>query len=195
MATLHDIDIWGRNDEQGNPVEYFDQAAIKNALTCWLTSKKGEYLNNPIEGGVLDYALFKTMNDENLENLHFKIKNALINRFTPTLEIVKIELVPNYEERYLEININYINPINLQQESVSIYVNTFNPETRFEYQDIEYTGINLRNFIIIKKTDNAQHKLLFDPQLNCWVYGYFKLINLTTEDPYFEEILRICNEV
>ncbi len=195
MPTLHDIDIWGRNDENGNALEYFDQAAIKNALTFWLVSKKGEYINNPVEGGVLDFTLFKNMNEENLETIHFKIKNALINRFTPTLEITKIELAPNYEKRYLKINIDYINPIDLQQESISLYANVFDKETRLEYQEIEYTGNNLLNFVIIKKADNVEKKLVFDVQLNCWVYGDFKFVNFNTEDPYFEEILRICNEV
>ena len=58
MALYTDIDIFGREYTNGTPYEFFDEDAIKNALTLWLSSKKREFLNEPDRGVILDRALF-----------------------------------------------------------------------------------------------------------------------------------------
>ena len=57
--VYHDIDVYGNETQAGQPLEYFDEEAIKNALILYLTSSKGDYIRNPKAGGVLKNLLFK----------------------------------------------------------------------------------------------------------------------------------------
>jgi hypothetical protein len=189
---LQDIDIYGREINTGAPKEHFEQEAVKNALTLWLTSKKGEFLYQPELGGILTPSIFKLMSDNNLDLLAFKIRNAINNSFFPSIQLTSLDLNPNYEQRMLEISIQYINPVSLREEAVLIYLNAPQPEKRWSYEEIAYVGENLRNFVLLKKPENIDKKLLYNSD-GVWVYGKYQLTNLTTEDAYFNEILEICN--
>lgn len=193
MELLHDIDVYGRENPDGSSVEHFENACTKNALICWLTSKRGDFLLNPTEGGVLDSAEFKNLSDQNIDRLIFRIKNAIINNFVPSITLRGLDVVPNYEERYLEINILYSDPVTKKQESVTIYTNTPSEIKKWTYEDVPYEGENLRNFILLKKPENMNTKLLFNVEENCWIWGKFKFINFNISSENFDEILTLCN--
>jgi hypothetical protein len=192
-SIVHDIDIYGLENPDGSPKEHFEQEAVKNALIAWLTSKKGEYLQNPEAGGILDTSVFKMLSNNQLDLLGFKIKNAIINNFVPAITLREINLIPDYERRMLEIKIFYSSPLSNKKEAVVLYLNAPKPELIWSYEEIEYIEENLRNFCLLKQPENKDKKLLYKADDGIWTYGKYKLINLTAEDSYFTEILEICN--
>ena len=43
-TTIIDLDIYGNDRTDGNPIVHYNEDAVKNALILWLTSKKGDFL-------------------------------------------------------------------------------------------------------------------------------------------------------
>ena len=197
MATLtkfyHDIDIFGRESKPGIALEYSNSEAISNALTLFLTSKKGEYLKNPFDGGVLDYSLFKNFNSGTLQKLAFILKTAINNYFSSLINLQEINLTPDYDNHILQYNIVYENLETLTTNNVTIYTNTSYQYQKFEYTNIEYIEQNLLKFIMLQKTGDPSQKLLYNSDDGIWYYGKFKLINLTQEDSFFDQILSVAN--
>jgi hypothetical protein len=193
MPTYVDVDLYGRETSAGVGIEYLDEDAVKNALELWLTSKKGDFLYNHGEGGVLDYTLFKNLSDANLRLLTFQIKNAFHNAFFPALEFNQVVFTPDYEARILEIDISYTNPASSISSTITLFVNTTYSYQRFSYEDIPYIGENLRNFCMVKSVDMTQYKLLYDMEDQIWKWGMYKFTNFNSSDPFFSDILAICN--
>jgi len=197
MATntnfYHDIDIFGRESQPGTAIEYTNADAIANALTFFLTLKKGEILRNPNEGGIIDLALFKTMNDTNVQKLGFQIKNAINNYFAPLIQLQEINLIPDYENHILQYDITYQDLTTFTTNTVTIYTNTSYQYQNFEYSVVEYVEMNLLRFIQLQKTGDPSQKLLFNPDDGYWYFSKFKLINFTTSDIYFDSILAAAN--
>lgn len=193
MALNQDIDIFGKENPDGTAFEYHGQEAVSNALNLWLSSKKGEFIYNPMAGGVLDRTLFRSMTPDSLQTIEFYIRNSITNYFFPSIDIRGIDIIPNYESRYLEITVTYIDPTDNTFQNVTIYTNTDYSIKSFDYQKIEYTGDNLIQFCQIKKTDMLDEILKFDTNTNYWTWGAYQFINLTSSSPEFEDILLICN--
>lgn len=189
----HDIDIFGRESRPGVALEYGNQDAIKNALTLFLTSKKGDYLRNPSAGGIIDFSLFKTINEINLQKLGFVLKNAINNFFTPAVELLEVNLIPDYDHRILQYDIIYKDTETLTINNVSIYTNISYQYQKFEFTSVEYTEDNLLKFIMLQKIDDPTKRLLYNSDDGLWYYGKFKLVNLTQSDPYFDQILAAAN--
>jgi phage baseplate assembly protein W len=190
----HDLDIYGREYSNGNPYEFFDEDAIKNALTFFLTMKRGDILYRPDLGGLMDNALFKNMSNASLEKQIFLVRNALNNYFVPAIQLRGIQFNPLYEQRALEINISYTNPATRVLEQLKIYTknpSNIKPKT---IEDVVYTGENLRMFCLVKKPDMGKNIMYYNNDLDSWVWGSeFKFSNLTTSDTYFSDIQNICN--
>lgn len=197
MATLtefyHDIDIWGRESKPGTALEYKNQDAISNALTLFLTSKKGEYLKNPFEGGILDYSTFKSLSEGSLQKLAFKLKSSINNYFSSLINIQEILLTPDYENHLLQYDITFEDLETLTINSVTLYTNTSYQYQRFEYSEIDYVEQNLLRFIMLQKTGDPSQKLLYNPDDGFWYFGSFKLVNLTQSDLYFDQLLQVAN--
>ena len=189
---LHDISPQGLQNDDGSAVEYLDNDAIGNALYLFLTSKRGDFLYNPGAGGVLDTPLFRTMTDEMLMILRFNIMNAITNSFTPQVRIQTIQIIPDKQNRILEINISY-STANGNIQNTTVFVNADFHTKDFEYTNVEYVGENLYNFCQIKKSDLMGQPLELDPTDDIWKWKNYCLINLTTNDSYFEQILLLCN--
>lgn len=193
MPVYQDIDIYSRDNVNGEPITYLSTDAIKNAISLWLSSKRGDYLMEPSAGGPLDVAQFKTMTPENLQNLQFQLLTALSTEFQPSVNVQSIDFFPDYQNRMLEIRIIYSIPGEGVIDSVSLFTNNNYETVNFEYTSVDYVGDNLYEFFIIKKPDQRQNRLLYDYDLGSWKWGKFKFPNLTPLDTRFEDILIIAN--
>ena len=192
-SNIFDFDAEGRTSEDGCPLIYEEQNAINNALANWLTSKRGEFLKNPGAGGVLDYFLFKSLKKEMLNLLGFTLQNALTLTWSNVISLIELQITPNYTERMIEISIKYsINSTGAIDE-VSVFVDKTIDKINYEYIEVDYIEVNLYTFITIQKPSHPNDKLIFDTDNNVWIWGSYKLVNLTETDSYFDDILAICN--
>ena len=192
MGQTIDIDAYGRKNEDGSAIEYFDGDAISNALHEFIMLKKGEILYDPTVGGLTDSPLFKVMTPEALEMLTFKIRNAITNFFSPVVQIKKINVVSDTQNRILQLEVMFLTE-NQEIKTTTIYVaSDFNYEIK-TYTDIPYTEVNLYNFCVGKKSDMGLNKLTLDLTDSIWKWGEFAFINFKTTDTYFDQILLVCN--
>jgi phage baseplate assembly protein W len=193
MPTFHDLDIYGRDNSNGSPIVYYGADAIKNALTQWINSKRGDYLMNPNAGGALDIFLFKSLSEDRLFTLKAQLLSLLTNQFAPAIEINSIEITPDYTIRAVVIDIYYYIPKEGLSDNIEVFVNSQYSKTNFEYEDISLVGFNLYQFVTIKKIDQSSSRLIYDYDMNSWKWGRYKLINLLPTDEYFTDILIIIN--
>lgn len=188
-----DYDITGNTFTDGNAIIYENDEAVKNAISQWLTSKKGEYLKNPSEGGILDYFLFKNMTNSNLELIGFAIQNLFTINLVSLVKLVNISIQPDYTNRSIDIDVTYrildTNTIVTEQLSMDKVID----KKSNTYIDIDYIEENLFEFVKIQKYSHPSQKLIYDNDVLSWVWGEYKFINLTDEDEYFERILYVCN--
>jgi len=193
MTILMDIDLYGRENTDGTAMEHLGDEAIKMALIVWLTSKKGEFVLNPEEGGILDVSLFKNLSTNKIPELTFKIKNAINNRFYPSIILEFISIEPNYEYRLWVINIAFRTSEAGSLQEVQIYTKDLSKRLNVVYENIEYIEENLRNFCLVQKTNMSGYKLVFNPENGNWEWGKYIFVNFSVSDPYYSEILQICN--
>lgn len=188
-----DYDITGNTFTDGNAIIHENDEAIKNAISQWLTSKKGEYLKNPSEGGILDYFLFKNMTNSNLELIGFAIQNLFTINLVALVKLINISIQPDYTNRSIDIDVTYrildTNTIVTEQLSMDKVID----KKSNTYIDIDYIEENLFEFVKIQKYSHPSQKLIYDNDVLSWVWGEYKFINLTDEDEYFERILYVCN--
>ena len=188
-----DIDLYGRDNNNGTPVTYYAANAIKNALNQWVNSNRGDYLMNPFAGGALDAFAFKTLNPESYMPLKMQLMTALINEFSPTISIEALNIIPDYENRITEIEVIYSIPNEGVTDSLSLFLNTKYSTNSFVYEEVTYIEDNLLEFVTIKKPSMSSSRLIYDYDLNSWKYGKYKLVNLLPTDSHFTDILLVCN--
>jgi hypothetical protein len=193
MAVYQDVDLYGRDNTDGTPITYYSANAIKNALTQWANSKRGDYLMVPGAGGALDNFAFKTLTSENILILKTQLLTALVNQFSPSITVIDISITPDYQNRITEIEVTYSIQEEKVTDSVSLFINTAFSTASFEYETVNYIEQNLLEFVTIKKPDQMANRLIYDHEINSWKWGKFKFISLTPSDPYFTDILIVCN--
>lgn len=189
----HDISIYGYEESPGTALDLRNEDAVKNALVLWITSSKGDFLYSPESGGILKDLLFKPMSEASLDRLHFKIRNAINNRFSPSIKLLKLEIDPDYQNRFLKISILYKGVETKQAEKVVFFANSTFENVINDYSDIDYTEENLYNFCKVRKPSMGKEVLVYNNTEEAWVWGQYKLVNLTPYDSYFASILSICN--
>ena len=190
---IFDFDLLGGTTDDGQPIIYSEKDAITNALELWLSSSKGEYLKNPAEGGIVDTAIFKVMRHSSLEMIAFKIQNSFTLFWGGILELNKINVSPNYQDRYLEITLETTIIESEEDIAVTVFVGDVKQKLNFSYVDVEYVDANLFEFCKIKKLEQPNDRLVLNPDIESWVFGKYKFVNLTDLDPYFEDILLLLN--
>ncbi|HPJ86798.1 MAG TPA: hypothetical protein PLU55_01655 [Candidatus Pacearchaeota archaeon] len=188
-----DYDIEGNTFIDGNAIVYENDEAIKNAISQWLVSKRGDYLKNPSEGGILDYFLFKNMTNSNLELIGFAIQNLFTINLVSLVKLVNISIQPDYTNRSIDIDVVYkingTNTVVTEQLSMDKVID----KKSNTYLDIDYIEENLFEFVKIQKYSHPSQKLIYDNDVLSWVWGKYKFINLVDTDEYFERILYVCN--
>lgn len=191
--TYADADIYGRELSDGNAVQHIDAEAIKNALTLFLTSKKGDFLRNPELGGPLDRVKFKSLDGSVSSLVIFTLKNAITNYFSPAIKLRDIQFTPNYEKRIWEILIYYSSNLSNSVDSVTVYTKDILNIAQQLDQNVTWVGENLRMFCLIQKSSMGFELLKYNSNDSTWRWGKFIFVNFTTEDEYYTEILNICN--
>ena len=192
MPVIQDIDIYGRNNPDGSALEFFEEDAIKNSITLWISSKKGDFILNPSEGGILDNFLFKNLRAESLNLARVQLINSLTQFFGDAINLDGVDIFPDYETRTTQLEIRYTIITNKKQQVLNLYLDNTYENQKFDYEEVTYTEFNLYNFFLVKKPDNSQAKLIYDEE-GFWKWGRFKIVNLTMSDPYFDDILNIAN--
>ena len=189
----HDLNIYGQELPSGEATEVYDDDCIGNSLVMWLTSKRGDFLMQPNVGGLLSDVDFKLMSNLNIDLLIFKIQTELALNFSNLLTPTNIQVLPNYTERYIEIKISYSVNSTQQNKTVSIYIDTVIKPDKFVYEDISYTGQNLESFVLVTKSTMAGKILQWNFEENCFCYGRYKFLLFSDSDPFYSNIISICN--
>jgi hypothetical protein len=193
MEIYHDLDLFGNDTSSGEAIVHFDNEAVDSALTTWITSKLGDILKKPNEAGVLDRAIFKNMTDAKVDQLVFLIRTGIMNNFSPSIELKKLYIERDYVRKILIINLEYSEPITGRTQSLKIYTKDLTAKQSFTFEEIEFSELNLRNWVLIKKPEMKSKLLKFNSEKLHWQWGKYLLINLEASDSYFEEILALIN--
>lgn len=190
-----DLDIYGLENPDGSAKQVFDDDCIGNSIIMWLTSKRGDFIMEPSEGGILDSIPFKLMSDINQEMIIFKLQTEILLNFSNLINLTSINLIPNYTERYLEINIAYQVISTKKDKVATLYIDTAIKPEKFVYEIVEYTGQNLESFVLVTKSTMTGKTLSWNFDEDCWTWGRYKLINFSNTDPYFSRILALANNI
>jgi hypothetical protein len=186
--------MWGEQNVDGTAKTFIDDAALSNAISAYLMSRKGDYIQAPNEGGPLDVFTFKNLDDGYIEKLKFSIQSSLHIHFSALIDLKSVIITPDYTNRLSEIKIIYVSKLSSENNSATIYIKDTSNVSNFTYIDIPYTEDNLLAFVQIKYVDMKKKKLIFSEKELAWVWGEsFKFINLTTSDSKFSDILALCN--
>lgn len=110
---VYDIDALGTITSQGQIKEVFDKEAIENSIIMWLTSYNTDCIRNPGRGGYLVHFLQKPMSETNKDDIRDSIVDGLYQDYELLVDLKSIDVIPNYNEKYWEINIEaFITEIN-----------------------------------------------------------------------------------
>lgn len=109
IPKIYDIIYSGTNANK-ELTEVWNREAFMNSLRIWLASFSGEVIHNPGRGGFLVQFLMKPMTQVNNDIMSEAIRVGLINDFTPRVTVNYVQVVPNYEKRYWEINVSVYSP-------------------------------------------------------------------------------------
>lgn len=194
-AQIHDLDLFGRNNLNGTAKELLDDDAINNTIMMWFTTKRGDFLRKPTEGGTLDFTLFKNITPSLIESISFQIQNAVIINFSQYVDLNYVTVIPDYENNIVEISILYRSKITQQTNSTNIYLDNRITSEKFVYEDVAHTGENLENFVLINLTRLSGKRLVYNMDEMRWVWGRFRFPDNwgPNTDPYFTRILSLIN--
>jgi len=192
MAQYIDIDVYGLT-QQNTIVYYTDAEAVKHALLLWLTYSKKDLLMNPTGAGIIDIQLFKNLSHDTIEIFKLYLFNAIEKYFIPAIEIVQLNVEPDYTNYQIVVDLIYRVPEYNVEDTLTFAINTNYTRPQFNYIYIDYTEDNLYNFVIITKEKYTDHKLLFDYTLNKWRWGKYVFTNFSVEDSRFTDVLIIIN--
>ena len=110
IPIIYDHHYEGGIDKNGIIKQVWDSEALNNSIKMWLASFSGEIIRNPSKGGYVMSWLLKPMSQVNKENLEMAIRDGFYQDFTPYLEILNLNVEPNYEYRYWHIQLEAYSP-------------------------------------------------------------------------------------
>lgn len=199
MASLADIDVYGRTTTDGTPKIQQGDNAISNALILYLTSRKGDFVNQPTFGGPLEFMLFKNL-IRNTEDIETKIANEINTIFGNLITLQEVSVEPDFLGRQWLVDIVYKGNATGDLSKVQYYANSaqsqFNAPKVFtsnRYVDIHYSGENLYNFVLLKKEEIPGERLVKNSEDNLYYCGFYRFSNLLITDPYFSRIEYVLN--
>jgi phage baseplate assembly protein W len=194
MASLADIDVYGRTTTDGSPKIQKGDNAISNALVLYLTSRRGDFVNQPDFGGPLEFMLFKNLNKDT-DEIETKITNEINRVFGNLVTLQDVSVQPDYLGRQWVVDVIYKSNATGDLSKVQYFVNSsqgqFSPPNVFQsnrYVDIHYSGENLYNFVLLKKEEVPGERLVKNADDNLYYWGFYKFPNLLLTDPYFAQI-------
>lgn len=78
---------------------------LENSLRMWIASFRGEIIRNPEKGGYIVQWLMKPMSEETGIRIKEAIQDGLFEDFDPKVVIQKLDVIPNYEQGYWQIEL------------------------------------------------------------------------------------------
>lgn len=175
-----DLDLYDKKNYLGESLVHKDANAVNNTIMAFLLNKKGSYLYKPNYGSPLDILEFKNLDILQFSNFGQRIAQIIENNFSNYITDVTVNLVPNYETRTIEVNLQYTsNLTNTVINNVLVKrINTFKYENEKSYITVELEKENLIRWIGIEIMNQPKSVLTYDPTVQSWVWNNFKLINL-----------------
>ena len=85
---------------------YITKDSIRNNLINYLLTNPGERPLNPSFGAGIRNYIFEQINNQNLEDIAFRIESD-INKYFPSVQ-ANVQVVPNYDYNTVFIDINYV---------------------------------------------------------------------------------------
>ena len=107
-TIFFDYDMFGNSDTFGNILTYRNEDAVKNSIRIWFASRLNDRLRSPGTGGFLDFQITKLMSEERLVDFRNRIARALEDDFNNIFEVSQLEIVPDYQGKFLEVIITII---------------------------------------------------------------------------------------
>ena len=123
MAQYIDIDVYGLT-QQNTIVYYTDAEAVKHALLLWLTYSKKDLLMNPTGAGIIDIQLFKNLSHDTIEIFKLYLFNAIEKYFIPAIEIVQLNVEPDYTNYQIVVDLIYRVPEYNVEDTLTFAINT-----------------------------------------------------------------------
>jgi hypothetical protein len=106
LKTIYDHYLFGGTSNNGEIKQVWGNDALTNAIKVWLSLYQGEVIRDPLKGGYLTKLLSKPMSEDRAALIKKDLERGLINEFTPVLKNIKVNVTPNYEKRFWNINID-----------------------------------------------------------------------------------------
>lgn len=187
-SHFEDVDIYGRETVDGEAIVHLDDFALSNALVFWATSRRGDFLYQPEEGGPLDFLRFKPIYKEQ------EVSNTFVDKINKAfgfyITLITVSVVPDYDNRVWQFDVIYQSNLTGTKNQVQFFVRGKFPENRVE--EVDYQGTNLVNFVSLVKPDMGK-QLLRKQENGLYRWGNFEFTNLTETSPEFAEVVGIIN--
>jgi hypothetical protein len=194
--ALVDLDLYGRTDVFGNPTEHTEEMAVSNALLHFIQIRKGEYIEEPNLGGIVEFLKFKSMNTVNPDEVSKILRLNLEFSFRGIIEVSDVIVNPNFEKQRWEIAIAYIylknNTENGLQFNVDKATNNKSENVILASMDIPLIGENLYA-TLVTLADSQNALLSYESRGDYYYWGKYKLSGLKNTDPYYSDIQALLN--
>lgn len=196
MALLIDIDVYGRKKITSDSTQHLGDLALANALIFFLTSRRGDFYDDPSAGGALQELEFKPLSRD-LDPFIKKVQESVEFFFDNYLTIELFEIEPSVFTRSWEITIVFKSLATQETTKVEFDIGSKIPQsTGFltkPLKSVLYTGDNLYNFVLLHLPEMKGHHLNFDIQVNKWVWNFLSFDNFTNADPRYNDIITTIN--
>jgi len=105
--TIVDYPLYGITDKTS---EVYELEALINSLKLWVASYRGDFIGGITRGGYVTEVLSSPMSTVEAELVYVAIQEGLDKDFTPRLEIINLDVSPNYEKRLWDIYLEAYSP-------------------------------------------------------------------------------------
>lgn len=122
---IFDTDILGRKDANGNIAQLTGKDALKNSITAWLTSFRGDLIRAPNRAGYISRHLYKPMNEANRVNIINAITDGFNQDYYPIVNVNSLKVNPNYENKTWEIDLVVYSYLLKDYTDVSLTIKNF----------------------------------------------------------------------
>lgn len=102
--TYSDFDSRLTITREGSILIKYDRDVIIQSIKTILSTITGERVRSPI-GSSLIRMLFQPINDDNIAEIQYRIQSD-ITRFEPRVEILNLQVIPNYDANRYDIVMN-----------------------------------------------------------------------------------------
>lgn len=104
----YDYPFYKKTNSLGKLIDLSNSDALSQAIKIWMVSKRNEKIRSK-GGGILYPYLGKQMDESQIENIKFAITDGLKNDFKPSMKVVSLSVIPDYEKERWNIELTAVN--------------------------------------------------------------------------------------